>query len=60
MNGSMVLEEDRMDEPTNKPLHHRITWNANVDGTVRQHCERREAPDAAWEDVFDGLYRRDR
>lgn len=37
----------------------RITWTPNADGTVRQHWQVRESPEAAWTDAFDGLYRKE-
>ena len=54
--GRMVLSQES-GEPTARTVN-RITWTPNADGSVRQHWEVRKSGAAAWETVFDGLYRR--
>jgi len=55
---SMVLEGERPVAAGGNAVRHRIAWTPNADGTVRQHWQVLKSADAAWETVFDGLYRR--
>ncbi len=43
--------------PDGKKIHHRITWTANADGTVRQLWET-SANGNDWAVAFDGLYKK--
>ncbi len=54
--GKMVLGS-AIDGPDGTKIHHRITWTANQDGTVRQLWES-SADGLAWKIVFDGLYKK--
>jgi hypothetical protein len=56
--GSMILEGERPDLTTGKPVRHRITWTPQPTGSVRQHWETMEAGQSSWQNVFDGLYGR--
>jgi len=55
--GKMVLEGVSQDRE-GKPVHNRITWYDNADGTVRQHWQTSSDAGKSWQDAFDGLYRR--
>ncbi|MCP3979634.1 MAG: hypothetical protein GY716_09930 [bacterium] len=55
--GSMVLEGRSKDQKGN-PVHNRITWTPNEDGTVRQHWQVRGADADEWKTAFDGLYKK--
>ena len=56
--GSMVLEQERIDAKTQQRIRHRITWTPRSDGSVRQRWEMQKDASKGWETVFDGLYRR--
>jgi hypothetical protein len=55
--GKMILAGESTDKE-GKTVHNRITWYANPDGTVRQHWEVSRDGGEAWQDAFDGLYRK--
>jgi len=56
-NGKMKLEVDSDDEDDARTLH-RITWEPNDDGTIRQIWEQKEVGNKSkWNVVFDGLYK---
>jgi hypothetical protein len=42
----------------NGPVHNRITWTPNPDGTVRQFWETSADKGKTWTVAFDGLYRK--
>lgn len=56
--GAMTLTGTARDAASGQLAEQRITWSRLPDGAVRQHWEQRLAPDAPWQTVFDGLYRR--
>ena len=55
--GKMILAGTRLDPETRKPVHDRITWTPNSDGTLRQVWET-SGDGNAWSVIFDGLYSR--
>jgi hypothetical protein len=44
--------------PNASPVHHKLTFHNNSDGTVRQVWEQSLDGGATWKVVFDGLYRK--
>ena len=55
--GKMILGGTRIDAETHHPVHDRITWTPNSDGSLRQVWET-SGDGKAWSVVFDGLYSR--
>ena len=58
IDGSMVLEGERPSPKAGSPVHDRITWTPQRDGSVRQHWESKKPGQPTWETVFDGIYKR--
>ncbi len=58
--GAMVLEGERMDATSGKPIRQRITWTPLPNGDVRQHWQSSADSGGSWQTVFDGRYRRSR
>jgi len=55
--GQMILAGSSKDG-AGKPVENRITWQANPDGTVRQHWETSADGGKTWSTAFDGSYRK--